>query len=139
MFSVTLFIVIEKVPEIGLIIVPIYNEIGSVKDLTQLVSDHIDNGLKVQFGSQSLLDGVDDLQFADALLQLLGSLFDLALEFFQQTGIIQCDGGLIRQHAKHVAVGLVERAVEGGHVHVEVAEDLILGDERGDNSTESRG
>ena len=69
-------------------------------------------------------------------LKLRGSLFDLLFESHDQTRIIQGDGALIRQHTEHVAVGVVERAVERVHVYVEVAEDLVLGDERGNDSAD---
>ena len=66
-------------------------------------------------------------------LSSVGSFLDLALESFEQTSIVQRDSALICQHAEHVTVGFVECAVEGIHVRVEVADDLVLRDERSDD------
>ena len=55
--------------EIGFFIVPGNAKITSIDEhLAQLIADQIYNGLEIQLGGESLLDGVDDLQLGDAFL-----------------------------------------------------------------------
>ncbi len=56
-----------------------------VEYFSDLVTDQVDDGLKFQFGCQSLLHAVDDRQFRVAFLRL----FEQALGFVKQTGILE--------------------------------------------------
>ena len=70
-------------------------------------------------------------------MKFSGSFLDLELESLRPINIVQCDSGLIRQHAEHVAVHFGEGAVERIHIGVDVADNLVLRDEWGDDSVQS--
>ena len=54
--------------QISFFIIPADIKIACIEHLPQLVADQIHDGLKVQFGGESLLNGVDDLQLGNPLL-----------------------------------------------------------------------
>ena len=55
----------------GFFIVPGDVAILCIENCTQFVANQIYNGLEVQLGGKSLLDGVDDLQLGFTLSELL--------------------------------------------------------------------
>ena len=71
--------------QICFFIIPTDTEIWCVEHLPQLITDQIDNGLKIQLGGETLLNGVDDLQLGDALL--LG--FEETLGLIEETGVLE--------------------------------------------------
>ena len=71
--------------KIGFFIKPINFKIRRVEHFTQLITDQIHNGLEVQLGGESLLDGVDDLQLGNALL--LG--FEETLGLVEETRVLE--------------------------------------------------
>ena len=71
--------------EICLFVVPADGKIRRIEYFTQLITDEIHNGLEVQLGGESLLNGVDDLQLGDAFLLS----FEEALGFIKQTGVLE--------------------------------------------------
>ena len=71
--------------QVGFFIVPANTKIRRVEHFAQLISHQIHNGLEVQLGGESLLNGVDDLQLGDAFL--LG--FEEALGLVKETGIFE--------------------------------------------------
>ena len=95
-----------------------------VEHLAQLVADEVDDRLEVELGRHALLDAVDDRELVRALLeqrvgrlQLLGALRDLLLETLRPLRVVERDGGLAREHAEQIAIGVVEaaeRAVDVG-------------------------
>jgi hypothetical protein len=131
---------IKVINEIGFLVIPSDAEVGRVKHFAQLIAHQIHNRLKVQLGGEALLDGVDDLQFGVALFemgvrgtQFFSARFHLLLQPLRPLRIVQRHRGLIRQQTQHIAVHVGEHAVERGHVHIQVAEDAVLGNQRCDD------
>src|SRR5204862_6708348 len=92
-------------------------------------------------GREPALDGIDDRQLGVPLLEagvargeLRRALFDLLLEALRPLRVVERDRGLVGEEPQHVAVGLVEAAVDAIHVGVEIAEELRLDDERRDDA-----
>ena len=67
-------------------------------------------------------------------LQLLRALRHLLLEALRPLRVVQRHGGLARQHAEQVAIGVVEAAEDAVDVGVEVAQQLLLRDQRRDDA-----
>ena len=86
-----------------------------MQHLAQLVADQVDDGLEVQLGGQSLLDGVDDLQLSHTFLFGLeqAGVFDghahIGGEGLQQMHVVFIEGvdPVIRQNddAQHPVSG----------------------------------
>ena len=132
---------VEIVEKVRLVVVPGNAEIDAAEHFTQLVTDEVDDGAEVELGREPALDGVDDCQLGVALLEagvargeLRRALFDLLLEALRPLRVVERDGGLVGEEPQHVAVGLVEAAVDAIHVGVEIAEELRLDDERRDDA-----
>ena len=123
--------------QVRFFIVPINSKVGGVEHFSKFVAHETHDGLEIHFSGQILLEGVDDLQFIDAFLQLMGALVDLLFKANDEACIIYCDGCLICKHADHIAVGFVENTVGRIHIHVDVADEFVLGDEWGNDSAES--
>ena len=71
--------------QIGFFIVPTNNQIRCVEHFAQFIANQVHNGLEVQLGSESLLDGVDDLQLGNTLL----FSFEEALGFVKEAGVFE--------------------------------------------------
>ncbi len=107
-----------------------------MEDVTHFIPHDPGDGLDIQRLGHGFAHAVEDGEFVHARIELFGAFFDLLLEPLRPLGIIQRHRGLVGQHAQHIAVGLVERAIERIHVHVEVAGDLVLGDQRCNDAAE---
>ncbi len=69
--------------QIRFFIVPANVEIGRLEDVSQFIADQVYDGMKVQFGGQALLDGIDKLQLGHTFL--LG--FEEALRFIEEARV----------------------------------------------------
>ncbi len=59
---------VKIVHKVGFGVIPTDHQVGRVKDGTQFIADQVDDRLKVQLGSQTALDGINDLQLGDTFL-----------------------------------------------------------------------
>ena len=76
---------IKVMNQISFFIVPGNCKVRRIKYFAQFIADQIHNGLEVQLGGESLLNGVDDLQLRDTFL--LG--FEKPLSFIEETRILK--------------------------------------------------
>ncbi len=111
-----------------------------MEHFTQFVADGLVDTLQAEFAGERLLHGVDDRQFGGALLersigrvQFFGALRDLLFESLRPLRVVECDSRLAGQHAKEVAVGVVEASERTVDVRVEIAQQLFLRDQRRDD------
>ncbi len=132
---------VQQANQAGLLVQPAENQRAGAEQLDQLVADEIDDGLEVELGGHAFLDAVDDGELVRALLdegvrglQFLGALRDLLLEALRPLGVVECHGGLAREHAQEVAVRFTEPSEGAVEVGVEVAQQLPLRDQRRDDA-----
>ena len=128
------FDAVDVLERVGLVVPPADAQVFAAEDLAQLVAHAVDDGLKVELRGHALLDAVDQRQFARALLGLRGALGDLLLQPFAEVNVGQRHGGLGCEHGQQVAVGLGEAAERTFDVGVEVADQFVLRDQRGDQA-----
>ena len=123
----------------GLIVETNPDNIG-VENLANLVADEIVDRLHFELRREPFLHAVDDRELRGALQELgVGcgkrrrALLDLALQPLRPLRVVERDRRLVGEHSHHVAVGVVEAAVDAVHVDVEVAQQRALRDERRDD------
>ena len=61
--------------------------------------------------------------------KFFSAFFYLLFKSVSSLSIVQRYRGRFGKHAQHIAVGLVEFAIDRVHIDVEVAGDLVLGDQ----------
>ena len=95
-----------------------------------LVADDLDHGFHIQGLCHGFAHAVEDGKFVHAGVEFFGAFFHLLFKPLCPLGIVQSHGPLIGQHAEHIPVSLIKCAIQCRHIHVQIAEKLILGDER---------
>ncbi len=108
-----------------------------VERFANLVADEIEDRLDVELRRQPGLHAVDDAELVRPLLeqrvggrQLERALRDFPFEVHRPLRVVECDCRLAREQAQHVAIGVVEAAVETVHVDVQVTEQTSLNNQR---------
>jgi hypothetical protein len=66
-----MLVFVNVIHQAGFGIEPANADIAGLEYLAQFVADQIHNRLKIEFGGETLLDGVDDLQFSFVLGEAL--------------------------------------------------------------------
>ena len=125
---------VQEVDQAGRRIQPANRQVSGVEHLVQPVADQVDDALETDPGGHALLDAIDQRQFARAPLELRRALGQLAFQTLLSAQVGQRDRRLWGQGGEQVAVAVVQAAEQAFEVGVEIAQQLLLRDERSDQT-----